>query len=140
MKPRKPNQWLRRSMHVVIAGSLCGCTEEPKHFCSDEFDVIYLTAVDDGETLTLTQGATCTVPCDCNTASDCGWEVTGVPAVVGAHEGLATRCTTCGGGYEFNEDNSGTIEIVRIDENGVVGCAVDTCYKSFRFEATWCSE
>jgi len=114
--------------------------------CEDALPLATVTATRSEEgTITLAEEGTCGQACECSaTVTSCNWEFSGVTDALRLYD-VATgdvelRCVSCGG--DSGEDGPkmmGMLEIVRVDEAGVVGCVVDSpCGSDLRFEASWC--
>jgi hypothetical protein len=118
--------------------------------CSDDMLMRPAIAIRNADgTMTLMENGVCGLQCGCTGGGPhCDSEIPNVRAAPGLYENLPTTCVECygtAGGEEEGEvegspENTGMLEIVRVDADGVEGCAVDACLGDFRFEAAWCPE
>jgi hypothetical protein len=146
-----------RSIHAFMTVALLLACREPADsgpyepaVCSDDMVLRPVIAIRNADgSMTLMENGECGLQCGCTGGGPhCDSEISDVRAAPGLYANLPTTCVECqgtAGGEEEGEiegfpENTGTLEIVRVDTDGVVGCVVDTCIADFRFEAAWCPE
>jgi len=144
-------------VRVGLLLTLCACSAAdpegpyvPK-VCSESLPVnmsVVATKSDDGAML-VTEGGRCGFACECSEdVTSCNWEFSEVPLRPGLYDvaagEVALTCIYCvpdpeNGGGEVGDAARGVLEVVRIDDDGVAGCIVDSdCSTGSRFEASWC--